>query len=61
MKYKVVLRKVKDWVTDEDPRATWCAKTFRKNSWKSSGWLAVTFEFTREKDAVYFALMWGGK
>lgn len=58
MTFKVVLPKVKDWVTDEDPRVTWCEKMFRRNSWKASGWLAVTFEFTQERDAVLFALKW---
>lgn len=56
--YKVVLPKVKTYVTDIDPREEWGIKQFTKRNFKAIGFNPVTFHFRNEVDAVYFSLRW---
>jgi hypothetical protein len=62
MKYHITVPKMVKYVTDVDPRVDWCYHNIKsKRSWKAVGWAPVTFSFTQEKDAVWFALIWSGK
>jgi hypothetical protein len=53
--------KVVRYVTDVDPRDTWCNQSLAKDSWLRQGWHGVYYTFKDEKDAILFMLRWGGE